>query len=147
MLVGMYLRTTQRRNKDGSVVRYVQIAHNRKVEGGTRAEVLVNLGREDALDRNGLARLVASINRYLGVSAEPLDVGITGERLTVAGSRPLGTVYLLDGLWRMLGVDTALRQVLGSRRLATDVERVLFALVANRCVDPMSKLSAAECFL
>lgn len=140
----MYLRTTQRRNKDGSVVRYVQIAHNRKVEGVTRAEVLVNLGREDALDRNGLARLVASINRYLGVSAEPLDVGITGERLTVAGSRPLGTVYLLDGLWRMLGVDTALRQVLGSRRLATDVERVLFALVANRCVDPMSKLSAAE---
>ena len=34
----MYLRTTQRRNKDGSIVRYVQVAHNRKVEGVTQPE-------------------------------------------------------------------------------------------------------------
>jgi Transposase DDE domain len=34
--------------------------------------------------------------------------------------------------------------VLGGRRFTTAVERVLFALVANRAVDPMSKLSAAE---
>ena len=39
----MYLRTTQRRNKDGSIVRYVQVAHNRKVDGVTHAEVLLNL--------------------------------------------------------------------------------------------------------
>lgn len=61
--VDMYLRTTQRRNRDGSVVRYVTLAHNRRVEGTTRAEVLVNLGREDRLDADGLRRLVASINR------------------------------------------------------------------------------------
>ena len=35
----MYLRTTQRRNKDGSIVRYVQVAHNRKVDGVTHADV------------------------------------------------------------------------------------------------------------
>lgn len=47
-VVGMYLRTTQRRNKDGGVVRYVELAHNRRrVEGTTQAEVLLNLGRED----------------------------------------------------------------------------------------------------
>ena len=108
----MYLRTTQRRNKDGSVVRYVQVAHNRKVDGVTQAEVLVNLGREDTLDRDGLARLVASINRYLGVAGEQPGVGIGGEQLTVAGSRPLGTVHLLDGLWRILGVDAALKRAL-----------------------------------
>jgi len=62
----MYLRTTQRKNTDGSVVRYGQLAHNRRVEGVTQAEVLVNLGREDRLDREWLRRLVASINRYLG---------------------------------------------------------------------------------
>ena len=64
--VGMYLRTTQRKNRDGSVVRYVQLAHNRRVDGVTQAEVLVNLGREDGLDPDGLRRLVRSINRYLG---------------------------------------------------------------------------------
>ena len=34
--------------------------------------------------------------------------------------------------------------MLGSRRFTTNVERVLFALVTNRAIDPMSKLSAAE---
>jgi hypothetical protein len=143
----MYLRTTQRRNKDGGVVRYVQLAHNRRVDGVTQAEVLVSLGREDALDRDGLVRLVASINRYLGLpdSNAPGEVAeLVGDGLTVAGSRPMGTAHLLDGLWRQLGVGTALRKVLGARRFTTDVERVLFALVANRAIDPASKLAAAE---
>ena len=144
--VGMYVRTTQRRNGDGSVVRYVQVAHNRRVDGVTRAEVLVNLGREDRLEVDGLRRLVGSINRYLG---EP-DAGNddvtepTGSGLTVVGSRPAGAAWLLDGLWRQLGVDKALAKVLGKRRFTTDVERVLFALVANRAIDPMSKLATAE---
>src|SRR5215207_10852865 len=146
-LVGMYLRTTQRRNKDGSVVRYVQLAHNRRVDGVTQAEVLLNLSREDRLDRDGLLRLVSSINRYLGEpdTGPPADAAqLAGDGLRVAASRPVGTVHLLDGLWRALGVDAALRKVLGSRRFSTDVERVLFALVPNRAIDPMSKLSAAE---
>ena len=145
----MYLRTTQRRNKDGTVVRYVQVAHNRRVGGVTQAEVLVNLGREDELDRDGLARLVGSINRYLGVGGPGTDAaGLSGDGLTVAGSRPVGAVWLLDGLWRRLGVAGALREAVGPHRFTTDMERVLFALVANRAVDPMSKLSAAEwvCF-
>jgi transposase len=141
----MYLRTTSRRNADGSVVRYVQLAHNRRVEGVTQAQVLLNLGREDKLDPDGLRRLVASINRYLGEPAGADDVReAVGDALTVTDARPLGAVWLLDGLWRQLGVDRALRQVLGGRRFTTDVERVLFALVANRAVDPRSKLSAAE---
>jgi hypothetical protein len=142
----MYLRTTSRRNADGSVVRYVQLAHNRRVEGVTQAQVLLNLGREDKLDPEGLRRLVASINRYLGEpDAAAGDVReAVGDGLTVTDARPLGAVWLLDGLWRQLGVDGALRQVLGGRRFTTDVERVLFALVANRAVDPCSKLAAAE---
>jgi hypothetical protein len=64
--------------------------------------------------------------------------------LGVDSSRTLGAVWLLDGLWQRLGVAEALKQILGVRRFATDAERVLFALVANRAVDPMSKLSAAE---
>jgi hypothetical protein len=60
----MYFRRTQRRRKDGSVVGYVQLAHNRRVDGVTRAEVLLNLGREDELDMDGLRRLAASIVRF-----------------------------------------------------------------------------------
>jgi hypothetical protein len=99
----MYLRKTQRKNRDGSVVRYVQLANNRRVNGTTQAEVLVNFGREDTLDLDALRRLVASINRYLGQDddvAAPL--GAAGGPLEVESARPLGAVWLLDGLWKLL---------------------------------------------
>src|SRR3954462_4739454 len=99
----MYLRATQRKNRDGSIVRYVQLAHNRRVEGVTQAEVLVNFGREDLLDVVGLRRLVSSINRYLGDG--PTDLADGGGPLAVVESRSCGTVWLLDGLWNILGID------------------------------------------
>jgi hypothetical protein len=147
----MYLRRTQRRRKDGSVVGYVQLAHNRRVDGVTRAEVLLNLGREDELDMDGLRRLAASIVRFTdgeGASG-PLDAVAAGEGdalggLEVDSSRALGGVWLLDALWRRLGVPDALAKVLGPRRFTTDVERVLFAMVANRALDPCSKLACSE---
>ena len=76
------------------------LAHNRRVDGITQAQVLLNLGREDQLDRDGLRRLVASINRYLGEpDTAAADAGLlVGDGLTVALSRPVGTVHLLNGL-------------------------------------------------
>jgi Transposase DDE domain len=138
----MYLRTTQRRRKDGSSVRYVQLAHNRRVGGVTRAEVLLNLGREDQLDIDGLRRLAASITRF--ADGDGGGVPLAAGEFDVTSSRPVGGVWLLDGLWRRLGVDRALAGVLGARRFSTDVERVLFALVANRALGPCSKLAASE---
>ena len=143
-MVGMYLRTIQRRRKDGSPVRYLQLAHNRRVGGVTRAEVLLQLGREDELDVEGLRRLARSIRRYTDPGAEDGGRIEPAEGLEVVGSRPLGGAWLLDGLWRRLGVAEALRGVLGARRFTTDVERVLFALVCNRALAPCSKLAAAE---
>jgi len=144
----MYLRRTQRRRKDGSVVGYVQLAHNRRVDGVTRAEVLLNLGREDELDVEGLRRLAASITRYADGEGAVAPLGAGGREgdgeLEVQSSRALGGAWLLDALWRRLGVDEALGRVLGPRRFTTDVERVLFAMVANRALDPCSKLACSE---
>jgi len=142
--VGMYLRTTQRRRQDGSLVRYLQLAHNRREGGVTRAEVLLNLGREDRLDVEGLRRLARSIRRYTDPGREGDEPIEPADGLEVVGSRPLGGAWLLDALWRRLGVAEALGELLGPRRFSTDVERVLFALVANRALAPCSKLAAAE---
>jgi hypothetical protein len=38
---------------------------------------------------------------------------------------------VLDALWRRLGVADAIAAVVGGRRFATDVERVVFALVVS----------------
>ena len=148
----MYLRTIQRRNRDGSVVRYVQLAHNERhpVSGNAVARVVHSFGREDQLDRDALARLVASITRYLGPSAQlelgAMPSGGDGDgQLAFVSCRQLGGTWVLDGLWRRLGIGERIRSLLAGRRCdPQQVERVLFALVANRALDPCSKLAATR---
>lgn len=139
----MYLRTIQRRNKDGSVVRYCQLAHNvRNERGQAQAEVVYSFGREDQLDRDALARLARSISRFL----EPGQALATStlSELSFVASRPFGGAYVLDQLWRRLRVDDAIALASVGRRLDAGIERVLFCLVANRCLAPSSKLAALE---
>jgi transposase len=149
LIVVMYLRFTQRANADGTVVRYVALAHNRRVDGKVKPDVLMNLGRVDRLDVDGLLRLAASIRAHFGDSDE-LGAGtqaglVAGAApMEVVDSRPIGASWLLDGLWQRLEIDRALRTIADGRRFTTNMERVLFALVANRATEPMSKLSAAE---
>jgi hypothetical protein len=52
----MYLRTTQRRNKDGSIVRYYALAENVRhpEKGQVEAKVVHSFGRADRLDRAAL---------------------------------------------------------------------------------------------
>jgi len=140
----MYLRTTPRKNKDGSVVRYLQLAHNTwdPVAKRSRAEVIYNFGREDAVSRAALARLIASVSRFLEPDAA-LAAG-AGEGLAFLEARPLGGTYALDALWRRLGIDAVMRRLLKGRRRDPAAERVLFALVANRALSPSSKLAASR---
>jgi hypothetical protein len=139
----MYLRTTPRRNSDGTVVRYLQLAHNTwdPAAKRSRVQVLYNFGREDANNRAALQRLVASVTRFL--DPDQALAATAGEGLAFVESRPLGGVWMLDGLWHRLGIDQTMRRLLQGRRLDPSAERVLFALVANRALAPSSKLAAA----
>ena len=137
----MYLRSTPRRNKDGSEVRYLQLAHNvwDPAAKRSRVQVVYNFGREEPGTREALERLVASVARHL-------DPGRTrpAEGLEFAESRPLGGTHVLDALWERLGIGPAMRALLRGRRLDPSAERVLFALTANRALAPSSKLAAAR---
>ena len=137
----MYLRSTPRRNKDGSEVRYLQLAHNvwDPAAKRSRVQVVYNFGREEPGTREALERLVASVSRHL-------DPGKAraAEGLEFAESRPLGGTWALDALWERLGIGPAMRGLLKSRRLDPSAERVLLALTANRALAPSSKLAAAR---
>ena len=51
----------------------------------------------------------------------------------------------MDQIWQRLGIGAAIRRVAAGRRLDTEqVERVLFALVAQRALEPGSKLAATS---
>ena len=143
----MYIRTIQRKNKDGSVVRYIQLAHNQwdPQAGCAKAKVLFNFGREEEVDGEALKRLVKSINRFLGPE-EILrhETGRTATLLKFITSRPLGGAWLLDRLWEELGIKGVLEALLKKRQYKTPVERALFAMAANRALDPLSKRGVEE---
>jgi len=140
----MYLRTTPRKNKDGSVVRYLQLAHNvwDPVEKRSRTQVIYNFGRADEASRAALERLVASLSRFL--SPDAVLAASAGEGFEFLGGRPLGGTYVLEALWQRLGIGEVMRRLLKGRRRDPAAERVLFALVANRALAPSSKLAAAR---
>jgi Transposase DDE domain len=137
----MFVRTATRRNKDGSAVRYVQLVQNEwdPATKSSRMRVVHSFGREDQLDRAAVERLAGSLGRLLG--REPAGAA---PELTYAGSVAFGGTYLLDQLWQRLGISEIMTAMLGGTRRGAATERVLFALVANRALDPSSKLAAAH---
>ncbi len=145
----MYVKTTSRTNKDGTPVRYLHLAHNQwdPAAGRSVPKVLYSFGREDTLDRAAIKRLVASLSKLL----DPADTlaATAGPDLVFLESRPFGGAFVLDTLWRRLGIDKVITALdatprRGRPRDAAATERVLFGLVANRALAPSSKLAAAE---
>jgi len=141
----MYLRETRRTNRDGSVVSYLQLAHNARhpETGNPVAKVIHNFGRAERVDREALARLVSSISRFL--TPEQATVAAQGAEVEIIDFRPLGGAWTLDRLWERLGIGAAVRRVAAGRRLDGEaVERIVFALVAQRALKPGSKLAATD---
>jgi hypothetical protein len=63
----------------------------------------------------------------------------------ILDSRHLGGAWTLDRVWERLGIGAAIRRVAAGRRLdAEATERVLFALVAQRALEPGSKLAGTR---
>jgi hypothetical protein len=137
----------KRRNKDGSVAHYVQLAHNYRDPETKRPKpiILCNLGRREDVDEDGLRRLVASINRFLGEDeqggVQRHLLGVGAEDMAVEQSLSLGGSWVLDALWHRLELGETLKGLLTERSFEIEVERLLFALVANRALAPRSKLA------
>jgi hypothetical protein len=147
----MYLRTTQRRNKDGSVVRYYALAENVRHpgKGYVEARVVHNFGRADRLDRAALERLVASIRRVLeGEGGGPVATETASAAgIAIEASFGLGVVHVAKALWARLGIGEAIQARLDARQLQAPHAIALLAMVAQRLDRPGSKLACHERWL
>ena len=127
------------------MVRYLQLAHNERHPdtGVPTAKVIHNFGRVEQVDRAALTRLVASISRFLD-PAEAVAAA-SGADVEVVDCRRLGGAWVLDRVWERLGVAAAIRRTADGRRLdGAAVERIVFALVAQRALEPGSKLACTK---
>ncbi len=145
----MYIRTISRKNKNGSVVTYVQLAHNVRdpQSGQPKANVLHTFGRSDELDVGAIKRLAGSLCRFLAPEdALQVQANVDGQAvpLTISKSLSFGGAYLLRNLWETLGLHTVLKDCLKERSFASPVEWAAFAMVANRALAPDSKRGVEE---
>jgi hypothetical protein len=150
--MGMYLRITERRNRDGSTVAYYALAENIWNPEARRSETRVvhSFGRADQLDKAALQRLVASINRV--IDSDAAETAPTREQsalpeIDVEAVFELGVVLTARRLWEELGIGEAIRTRMSRADLTVPHETALFAMAAQRLDDPGSKLSCATRWL
>jgi len=145
----MYLRITQRQNRDGSTVTYYALAENTWNATAKRAEARVvhNFGRADQLDRAALQRLVNSINRVLDEGEAVASRTQELPPIEIEQVFELGVVLAARGLWEDLGIGAAIRRCIAEGELTAPHEAALFAMAANRLEHPGSKRACAERWL
>lgn len=148
----MYLRTTRRKNKDGSVTQYYQLAHNERhpITGKATARIIHSFGRADQLDREALVRLCRSIARVCGVEViDPLDGdshrGGLPKDVRILRTVDFGTVKIVESLWEQYGIGKIFREVAKKKQIP--YEKALLAMVANRLCSPESKLGVWDRWL
>jgi len=144
----MYVRTNTRKNKDGSVVEYIQLAHNRRHPNKkySVAQVIYTFGRKDQLDVSAIKRLIKSLSRLISSEdAMELKANISGlDGFEFISSRPAGGAHLLKGLWERLKINDCIKGALKNRAFSAPIGDALFALVANRALAPASKLAVEK---
>jgi len=148
----MYLRTTKRKNKDGSVTKYYQLAHNERnpVTGKSTARIIHSFGRADQLDREALVRLCRSIARVCGVKViDPLEgdgyQGGLPADVQIKRTVEFGTVRVIEKLWEQYGIGKIFREL--TKKKQVPYEKALLAMVANRLCTPESKLGVWDRWL
>ncbi|MFQ5886459.1 MAG: IS1634 family transposase [Anaerolineae bacterium] len=142
IIVIMYLRTSTRKNRDGSGVTYLQIAENvwnpKKRRSETR--LVCTLGRADGKGQERLRQLAASIRRH--ASFETMAQLEPGWKFL--DSWEYGPFYVLCEVWERLGIRRILEEALRGEDRSVPFERAILAMVANRALAPASKLFCYE---
>ncbi len=135
----MFLRISRQRLKSGKVIENYQLAESvweRKAKKA-RTRIVYNFGRvDDPAVVERLRKLARSILRRC--APDKIVDELSGWR--VVDAWPFGDIYVLEALWKRLGLAEIIKKRVRARKFDFDVERAVFAMVANRAVAPCSKL-------
>jgi transposase len=154
----MFLKV-HRRRKDGKEHRYYSLVESVRTARGPQHRTLAYLGELNACVESGWRRAISVLNQE-GVECQlqlfasdatdlPCADGAVQVRLDQVGwqrPRDFGEVFLVQHLWRLLGLNTLLSHLLpaGEEEVGWDV--MAFILCAARLLSPSSELAIEERF-
>jgi transposase len=147
----MFLRRCQRR-KDGKVHTYWALVESYRTAKGSRQRIVTYLGELKPSERSGWAELGQRLDRSQRpqpslfdpptveepADDEPVLVNLKGVRLE--RQRDFGDAWLALGLWRLVGLDVVLKQLLPQGREDVPWPLVVAILVIARFCEPSSEL-------
>jgi hypothetical protein len=138
---------------------YLSIAHNVKEDSPkgkrTKPIVFANLGPEDEISGEMASSIAKAFERYaakrLGekpskgqVAKVAAETRSASPAVRILASKELGMRMLLAVPWKALGIGSALSAYEKKHRCEFPIERIVFAMVLNRLVDPKSKRACNE---
>ncbi|MBM3189997.1 MAG: IS1634 family transposase [Chloroflexi bacterium] len=143
----MFLRESKQKRADGATVTHMQFAESVWNKTTQRADtrIVYNFGRaDDPAVRARLRTLARSILRRVA----PEEILQERPDWKLLDAWPYGDLYVLEQLWQQIGMPERLPALTrDDTRRSLPVERACFAMVANRCCAPASKLYCYEQWL
>ena len=132
----MFLRIAETKDR-GRSYRYLKLVENyRDAKGRRRQRVICTLGRVEELAASGrLAAWRRVLDRVEG--KEPPGA----EGVEVREAREFGGPYVLEAIWRELGLPGLLGQAQKGKKQRFDAALAIEAMVLNRLLAPRSKLA------
>ena len=143
----MFLRESKQKRAGGAIVSHLQFAESVWNKATQRADtrIVYNFGRaDDPQVRERLRALARSILRRVA----PEEILAARPDWKLLDTWPYGDLYGIEQLWQHLGMPERLAALTrDDTRRTLPVERACFAMVANRCLAPASKLYLYEQWL
>ena len=112
---------------------YLQLAESVWRDGRPTHRIVANLGRTDRIDPHQVDRIICALAPY--GKKELLDP----EALKVLGAKEYGPLYLLEHLWRLLGLDKVISTYARERSFEFDPGQAIKAMVFSRLMEPGSE--------
>ena len=151
----MFLKRLER-HKNGKGHTYWALVESIRTANGSRHRVVAYLGELKQNEKNGWAQLCRQLNGKARpqpslfdpphyddpTDDEPVLVKLKGVRLERL--RDFGDVWLALGLWRLLGLDGLLSDLMPSGREEVSWEQVAAILTIARFCEPSSELHIAD---
>ena len=147
----MFLRRCNRR-KNGKQHTYWALVESYRTARGSRQRVVAYLGELKGSEKSGWAQLAKRLDGRSGPQRslfdpphyddpsddEPVEVNLKGVRLERL--RDFGDVWLALGLWRLLGLDSLLSDVMTDGREEISWPMMAAILTSARFCEPSSEL-------
>jgi Transposase DDE domain len=139
----VFVKTTRRRRGD-KTYEYLSLVEAVRDGDRTGHRTLLRLGEVSALQASGqLERIVAALQRHLEHRPDGGRDEVAVEALRADSARSVGATAAIDALWRRLHLDVHFAGV-GLERGAGLLDDAVFAMVANRLIDPCAKRRLPE---